>query len=487
MEKQIPKSMTMYIPSNLNIKKLLEENPPNFKHHPDHFIYLVHLITYLPTVNDERDDQFVSFYSPLLQRTNRHYRNYLDYLIENGVIVENRQYVPGVLSRGYAFTRKYETEITTTKITYYCLIKNILNFKDVTKVRKEDATVTSIETYDRLQQVEHLTKWFNGKLTVDYSEAKAHLVNLRQREESEWLKKILFQSPPAEIPKSKKRKKKEKNPATPMQKYNRRILVLKKIQSLQFLPNVDQVAGRLHTVLTQAISGLRPFIKYDGKELVAVDVTNSQPYLAISLLNYATFERMQLNDELMRLNPHYTSEAVNHKKLREDLIYAIRKCNNSENARLYKSLVVSGKFYEQFAKILENDPHYNETEVTRGMAKEVVFSAVFSRNNAVGYNQAIVLFKKHFPDVYKVFSLIKKNKHNTLACLLQTVEAKLVLQKACRIISEERPDLPIFTLHDSIVTTKGDEVYVHEILNTVLLEEIGEKPTLKYEPWSLVG
>ena len=62
-----------------------------------------------------------------------------------------------------------------------------------------------------------------------------------------------------------------------------------------------------------------------------------------------------------------------------------------------------------------------------------------------------------------------------------------MLQKACLIISEVRPDLPIFTLHDSIVTTKGDEAYVHEILNNVLLEEIGEKPTLKYEPWSLVG
>lgn len=491
MEIEIPKSLTMYIPSNLNFEKLLEENPPKFKFHRDHFIYLVHLVTYLPTTNDERDDMFVSLYSKLLQRTNRDYRFYLDYLIENGVFIENRQYIVGKQSRAFALTNEFQTEITTTKITYHCLIKNILNFKDVTKTYKEDAEVISLTPQDRLLQAEHLTKWFNGNLTINYREAKASLLKRRLEEEEELIKKNIFSTISENEPttsKSTKRKGKKKNkPATPMQKYNRRLLVLNKIQSLQFIPNVDQIAGRLHSVLTQAISIVRPFIKYNGQELVAVDITNSQPYLALCLLNYETFENMSLKEEIKRLNPIFSNSSIVHLSLSKDLKTAIKRCKTSANAQLYKRLVVSGRFYEEFAKILKDDPYYPKTAVTREEAKNVVFSAIFSPNRAICHNQAVVLFQRHFPDVYKVFSLIKRSNHNSLACLLQSVEAKLVLHKACRIISDERPDLPIFTLHDSIVTTKGDEEYVHNILNSVLLEAIGEKPTLKYEPWTLVG
>ena len=76
-----------------------------------------------------------------------------------------------------------------------------------------------------------------------------------------------------------------------------------------------------------------------------------------------------------------------------------------------------------------------------------------------------------------------RGKHNTLAILLQHLEATLVLQRACKIISQEKPDIPIFTLHDSIITTVGNEKYVHDILANVLLDAIGIAPKLKVERW----
>ena len=95
------------------------------------------------------------------------------------------------------------------------------------------------------------------------------------------------------------------------------------------------------------------------------------------------------------------------------------------------------------------------------------------------------VFRNVFPNVYEIFKLIKigKGHHNTLAILLQHLEATLVLHKACKIIFEERPDIPIFTLHDSIITTEGNEDYINEVLTNVLTQAIGIAPKLKVERW----
>jgi hypothetical protein len=93
------------------------------------------------------------------------------------------------------------------------------------------------------------------------------------------------------------------------------------------------------------------------------------------------------------------------------------------------------------------------------------------------------LFKKTFPTVYKIISKIKKERHATLAIILQRLESELFLQKCCKIIYEERPDIPIFTLHDSIITTKENIEYVKSIIEKVLLEHINAKPHLKVERW----
>jgi len=76
-----------------------------------------------------------------------------------------------------------------------------------------------------------------------------------------------------------------------------------------------------------------------------------------------------------------------------------------------------------------------------------------------------------------------KGHHNTLPILLQRFEANLVLHKACKIISENRQEIPILTLHDSIITTEENVNYVYNILKNVLTDAIGLPPELKVERW----
>jgi hypothetical protein len=82
-----------------------------------------------------------------------------------------------------------------------------------------------------------------------------------------------------------------------------------------------------------------------------------------------------------------------------------------------------------------------------------------------------------------MFALIKKGNKILLPCLLQRMESHLVLLKIAKRISRERPELPIFSIHDSLTTTVGNEDYVRRIMEEELLAAIGFSPTLKTEPW----
>ena len=51
-------------------------------------------------------------------------------------------------------------------------------------------------------------------------------------------------------------------------------------------------------------------------------------------------------------------------------------------------------------------------------------------------------------------------------------------------ISKERPTLPIFTIHDSIATTVGNEDYIQKVMQEELTKHIGHPPTLSVEYWT---
>ena len=63
-------------------------------------------------------------------------------------------------------------------------------------------------------------------------------------------------------------------------------------------------------------------------------------------------------------------------------------------------------------------------------------------------------------------------------------EADLVLKKICGRIADERPDIPLFTLHDSVITTEKHVGYVRSVMSHVLEEWMGASPALKIESWA---
>jgi hypothetical protein len=63
------------------------------------------------------------------------------------------------------------------------------------------------------------------------------------------------------------------------------------------------------------------------------------------------------------------------------------------------------------------------------------------------------------------------------------LEAELILENICEKIAAEYPEAPIFTVHDSIVTTPKYLEIVKQIMQQVLTERIGYPPVLTVEKW----
>lgn len=441
-------SLTLWIPENLDIDRILRENPPDFNFKRDKMVYILNLIYSIPSAKKKMIEKYTG-YTPIskeiLGRIVKNYRQYINYLkMQN--IVEESNYEVGKKSSGLRFTNRHRIKIAPIEVHDWCLIKNILYLR-----KKSDNEST--------KKLSFMRKWFSG-LTIDMERAKRYL-------EHEYGKDKL-----------------DSECKHPDLRYNCRLLTIQNLDSTKNSPLffVDSTSGRLHTYLTQLKSELRKFIKYKDETLYSIDVVNSQPYFSISLLNTKEFET---NKMVERITTTLTKERYDAEVITIMLGVLLKSIENEEDVELFKKIVQSGEFYEEFGNILiENNiiESYDKAKV-RKIAKNITFQTFFSKNISVRYFENVKIFKHVFPNVYKVFSSIKKTHHPTLAIILQNLEADLILHKICVFIDDQKPYIPIFTLHDSIITTAEHVKYVNKIMRRILKNYLGVEPKLKVEPW----
>jgi hypothetical protein len=150
----------------------------------------------------------------------------------------------------------------------------------------------------------------------------------------------------------------------------------------------------------------------------------------------------------------------------------------------YKTLVEQGLFYEYLLEEIGKELGIGYSD--RKKVKAAVFQVLFTDNRFLGQKEAKPkkVFKSLFPSVYELFALIKKSDKTNLPRLLQRLESYLMLLVITKRIARERPKLPVFTIHDSIVTTEGNADYVKQVMQHEMQMAIGIVPTLSVEYWS---
>ena len=149
--------MKQFIPAKLDIEKLLIEKPPHYieRFKRDNLIHIIHLISSIPATNKDLDiiDGFVPIYSPILQKKIRNYKYYIEYLLENNVIVTDNWYIKGQKSIGYKFTYRFSQgikmiEVATAfpfnrsqKNTLVKKLKQITNAREIRLVIEVDSSL----------------------------------------------------------------------------------------------------------------------------------------------------------------------------------------------------------------------------------------------------------------------------------------------------------------------------------------------------------
>ncbi|RNI23024.1 hypothetical protein [Rufibacter latericius] len=89
------------------------------------------------------------------------------------------------------------------------------------------------------------------------------------------------------------------------------------------------------------------------------------------------------------------------------------------------------------------------------------------------------LFRCCFPTVMRLFEYIKQEDHRLLSCLLQAIEAHVLLTKVCGRVKRERKAMPLFTVHDSISITESNRSYLEGVVKEECLRLTGYAPKVE--------
>lgn len=453
------KSMCWLIPESIDLEEILKKEPPKFKYKIDHFYYLIDLIVQASDLQDlDNDSGYVRLNAKRLQYFNKNYNHYLEYLRKK-FVGRSKQYIPGKESFGYRITLK--SDLKNLKAV------PIVDFKIRQKIKAEYVE-HKLEMEKGVKKHKHLTHWFNKFLTIDEEGARKRVDEL-------------FPYNPVKGgiwgP--------VKGRASKVAKRYKAFSSIQKIANQDFYYSVDENIGRFHSNIANIKKELRAFIRYDGQKLVNVDIKNSQPLFSTLLLTKAFYNPHSKPINIYHIPTVLQLLSTPHNKLLSTISHYIMIVESSETQsskgfKKYAALVNSGDFYRKISEVIAPNKPYNKAEM-----KTMMFMVFFSSNRFIGQSQADFkrLFKANFPEVYEVFRLLKKGNHATLSHVLQRVESNVIIERAARRIAEEKPNLPIFTVHDSIATTVGNEGYVSAVLKEEIYKYTGLKAKLGKEYW----
>ncbi|MDD3011264.1 MAG: hypothetical protein PHU97_08095 [Bacteroidales bacterium] len=469
-----------FLPWKFSFEKLIiQYPPPKGIKELEVYIVLSRVIELQSFIKDAGESMFVPLnYDRMRQLGVRNFKLYHCYLTASEVLECNNHFVPGVESRRYRFSIRYHGKIKAVTV-------------DETTTLKSQAAANQT-FYKPHKGLVNLANWFDNKLEIDRENA---------------IKYLKTQYRNSNIPLEKR-----------VHRYNRGLVLIENMYRHKFAFKEDKTSGRVHTNLTYINKPLRNYITYKGYNLVSIDIKNSQPFFSIALFreSFYSIERTEqfnlaslysssiaykasTQNTSISFKDYGRSSNSNNKDIDDtddmyikdfyvDDLYKSILSNKSgrshfysiipynkvqmvecEDVKLYKDLVGNGMFYEYLMQVLNSSIQlrYNGFErMTRSEVKTETMFILYSSNHIYSqpYAWAKRIFRENFPNVYEVFKIIKRRDYVRLPVLLQAIEAEIVLHRAAKRISRERRRLPIFTIHDSIVTTEGDEEYVKSVL-----------------------
>jgi len=459
------RNIKFLIPQNLNIDEIIKENKSDYMTHPFRKEKLLFVCDALIKARisqrkemEQNNTDYANLSSSILQFVIRDYNTYLQFLLAAKVMICNRHFKVGKFCMGYKFNPAYVGQpLKEVSVENYILKKRIRLYRISRK--KEIKKNTWGYSY--------LTKWFDcKKLSIDKKSA-FRWIDDYEKSKIEVLKTSGSYSDLGLL-----------NILDTARDFKSLIV---RIENTDYHYAFSGAGHRFYSPLTNLKRELKQFLTFDGQKIVSIDIKNSQPFLSLALFKHDFWGKKKGKLRLESLN----REIYNTIRNKEEYKSIITLVNTSEtltdiNSGLekYRSLVLEGLFYEYIQEYFADT--YPERFSDRPRVKKEVMRILFSdpKKEHWSFYKPCLDFYKHFPVPYQLFKMIKQIEYNYFPIILQAIESFLVIDVICKRISDLNAEIPIFTIHDNILTTIGNEGFVASIMTEEIKGYIGHTPTL---------
>lgn len=459
------------IPENLDIKKIIKKSGIDFYGQnlsEDKLLYICDALIKSRAQNRkqllEEGYRFAPLSSEFLQEVIHNYRRYLDFLLANGVLLTDNRFIHGEKCKGYCFNYPYAGKrLKEITVNNYTLKKAIRRARE----KRNEAVKKSMRGYSYLE-----TWWHTDKLKIDVYAAYAWIYHYKKEKIRLICNDDSIVHKNIEI----------ENVIDTAEDFK---LLVWSINNRSPRYGFSGMGHRFYNPICNLKRELRSFLTYDGHPLVDIDLKNSQPFLSTALFQNS-FWTIPIKDNdpklsLKKLNKDIFKEVVDSRYYKD--IITLRKTSETLSdkasvSKKYTDLVVNGMLYEYIQEYFQ--PLHIDRFDTRGKVKVEVLRIFYVENKYTSqkFYLPCITFQTHFPEVFELFRLIKEIQSNYLAIILQRIESFLILDIVCKAISSQHPQIPIFTIHDNIITTKGNEGIIKAVMSQEIEKWIGHKPQL---------
>lgn len=437
-----------------HIKAVNQNGKLGYYFDKERLVHIIGLISSIPAGNRDlvTDNGYVPINSSVLRNYFKDYFSYLDYLLRTGVLITDGIAFKGEKSYGYKFSPEYENQ---PMVRYTYLAARDVHPEPVLEERFNRHTGKF--EHNPLLDYPYLSYWYEQmKLGINPA-----------AEDFAWHRRTIAY-----------RGNSDKDPQAQYQSALCNIIAL---ENKEYKAQIDSNVHRLHSAITNIQKDYRNFLKYDGQELTAIDISNSQPFLLCILFNPDFWDK----DSDACINIGHLPENI-QKMFNPSLISKIKRHLASISESEFQDYIreaSAGNLYEYMQREINNPG------IDRDRVKTMILITFFSDNRYISQNTEDAALKRKFralfPEIYKLIALCKRNKKNRFACLLQSVESEIILHRCCkRIWDEGGHNVPVFTIHDSIATTAENVKFVRNIMDEELTRAAGVHPHFKTELWS---
>jgi hypothetical protein len=248
--------------------------------------------------------------------------------------------------------------------------------------------------------------------------------------------------------------------------------------------------GRCHSVITQMHRELRHALRIEREPLAEIDIGSAQPLLLGVTVKQELASKEQSKaareeerrrgdkqeagaEALSHTLPVFAPTSADNLACRSAHVAIDLACALPSDLVDYLDACSSGSYYETLGDVLgmRCDSPSARDRVKRASCWLIMGEPPLG-------SPAWIRYSAKWPTLAGFLERIKRDDHRRAAWLLQRAESSLVIHGACGDLMRDRPDIPILTVHDAILTPAR---YVWDAASALRLpwERLGVTPKLK--------